>query len=212
MIARISAGQAGLEPSRCRARGRCHRGGRELVGDEDACGIRRPFSSAPRLDECPGEQGQQRLDVGGLGRSRRRPRCAGLAAHRGSSRHQARRLFLPASPRGTSRRPPGRPRRARRTRGRRCEADGGGERVAGSPARKSTQSVRATHSATAARLASVRAISPGRPPMDSAQRRPSSASSTQSMEGVLMVSPAKMPSMSLPPFVRRRFSAGAGRS
>ncbi len=61
----------------------------------------------------------------------------------------------------------------------------------------------------AARLASDRAISAGRPPIASAQRRPSSASSTQSIEGVLIVSPLKMPSFSLPPLVRRKiFGSG----
>ena len=36
------------------------------------------------------------------------------------------------------------------------------------------------------------------------------ASATQSIEGVLIVSPAKMPSMSLPPLVRRKiFGSGA---
>ena len=45
--------------------------------------------------------------------------------------------------------------------------------------------------------------------MLSAQRSPSSASSTQSIEGVLIVSPSKMPSVSLPPEVRRKiFGSG----
>ena len=43
--------------------------------------------------------------------------------------------------------------------------------------------VRSTQPATAARLASLRAISAARPPMRSAQRSPSSASSTHSMRG-----------------------------
>ena len=42
-------------------------------------------------------------------------------------------------------------------------------------------------------------MSAGRPPIEAAQRSPSSASSTASSEGVLMVSPLKMPSISLPP-------------
>src|SRR3712207_7893425 len=54
------------------------------------------------------------------------------------------------------------------------------ERVAGSSARKSTQGVRATHSATAARFASDRAIRPFSPPTLSAHLRPSTASSTAS--------------------------------
>ena len=78
------------------------------------------------------------------------------------------------------------------------------DRVAASSARKSTQSVRATQRAIAARLASERAISPSSPPTRSAQRSPSSASSTHSMDGVLIVSPLKMPSISLPPDVRRK--------
>ncbi len=78
------------------------------------------------------------------------------------------------------------------------------ERVAASSARNAAQGVRSTHAPTAARFASLRAISAGRPPTPSAQRSPSSASSTQSIEGVLIVSPLKMPSISLPPLVRRK--------
>ena len=78
------------------------------------------------------------------------------------------------------------------------------ERVAASWARKAAQSLSATHLSSTARLARLRAISAGRPPICSAQRSPSSASSTQSIDGVLIVSPAKMPSISLPPFVRRK--------
>ena len=53
-------------------------------------------------------------------------------------------------------------------------------------------------------LAEVRASSASSPPISSAQRNPSSASSTQSIEGVLMVSPRKIPSISAPPAVRRK--------
>ena len=83
------------------------------------------------------------------------------------------------------------------------------ERVAGSVARKSTQGVRSTQAATAARFASLRAIRPGSPPTLSAHRNPSNASSTQSMLGVLMVSPLNTPAASLPPLVRRNtFGSG----
>jgi hypothetical protein len=83
------------------------------------------------------------------------------------------------------------------------------ERVAGASARKSIQSRCATQEAIAARLASLRATSAASPPTLSAQRSPSSASSTQSIEGVLIVSPLKMPSFSLPPEVRRKtFGSG----
>ncbi len=69
--------------------------------------------------------------------------------------------------------------------------------------------VRSTQAAMAARLASLRAIRPSRPPTLSAQRSPSSASSTHSIDGVLIVSPLKMPSISLPPEVRRKiFGSG----
>ena len=45
--------------------------------------------------------------------------------------------------------------------------------------------------------------------MRSAQRKPSSASSTHSIDGVLIVSPLKMPSVSLPFEVRRNiFGSG----
>src|SRR5215475_6169965 len=72
------------------------------------------------------------------------------------------------------------------------------ERVAGFSARKAGQPAFATQAAMAARLASLRAISAGRPPIDCAQRSPSSASSVASSEGVLIVSPLKIPSISLP--------------
>ena len=51
-----------------------------------------------------------------------------------------------------------------------------------------------------ARLWRLRAARAGTPPIASAQAKVSSQSATQSMEGVLMVSPRKMPSFSwLPP-------------
>ncbi len=83
------------------------------------------------------------------------------------------------------------------------------DRVAGSAARNPAQSERSTQPAIAAKFAWLRPISAGKPPMRSAQFSPSSASSTSSMEGVLMVSPLKMPSSSLPPLVSRK-SFGSG--
>ena len=56
-----------------------------------------------------------------------------------------------------------------------------------------------------------RAIRPDNPPTESAHCSPSSASSTQSMEGVLMFSPTKIPAISLPPFVIWKI-LGSGRS
>src|SRR5690606_30122080 len=78
------------------------------------------------------------------------------------------------------------------------------ERAAGSVARKSIQGVAATQDSRAAKLARLRATRPFSPPACSAQRSESSASSTHSMEGVLIVSPTKIPSLSLPPEVRRK--------
>ena len=50
---------------------------------------------------------------------------------------------------------------------------------------------------------------PSRPPTAFAQSSASMSSSTPSIEGVLMVSPSKMPSISLPPVVRRKiFGSG----
>src|SRR5918996_242922 len=83
------------------------------------------------------------------------------------------------------------------------------DRIALSSARNPTHPERATHASIAARLPSERAINPLRPPTDSAHLRPSSASSTHSIDGVLIVSPLKMPSISLPPCVRRKiFGSG----
>ena len=83
------------------------------------------------------------------------------------------------------------------------------DRVAGTSARNVAQSLRATHAATAARLASLRRISPGNPPTLSAQRNPSNASSTHSMDGVLIVSPLNTPSASFPPDISRKiFGSG----
>src|SRR5579862_1412757 len=85
------------------------------------------------------------------------------------------------------------------------------ERVAGSSARNSTQLVRSTHSATAARLASARATQPSSPPTLSAHFNESSASSMHSIDGVLIVSPRKMPSISFPlPVSRKILGSGQG--
>ena len=73
------------------------------------------------------------------------------------------------------------------------------ERVARRPSRGSRPSrCASTHSATAARFASERRISAGRPPTRSAHASPSSASSTHSIDGVLMVEPSKIEPSSLP--------------
>src|SRR3546814_11904548 len=83
------------------------------------------------------------------------------------------------------------------------------ERVSGRSARKSAQPEDAAQPATVARFFSERPISAFRPPVPSAHFRPSSASSTASIEGVLMVSPLNTPSISLPPLVRRKiFGSG----
>jgi hypothetical protein len=86
-----------------------------------------------------------------------------------------------------------------------------GERISARLARKPAHSLRSTQAAIAPRLRSQRSVSAGKPPIDSAQRSPSSASSTASIEGVLIVSPLKMPSISLPPLVRRN-SFGIGQA
>ena len=85
------------------------------------------------------------------------------------------------------------------------------ERVAGSATRFSTHGVRSTQACSAAKLASARARVAARPPIASIQSSASIASATPSIEGVLIVSPAKMPSISLPPLVRRKiFGSGRG--
>ena len=132
----------------------------------------------------------------------RRPRCAGRAARRDRSRCRARCLVHPAGRRCAS----------PLSRARSSNDKNQGEtifrqidvfdRVAGSRARKSNVVLVATKSAIAFRLASDRANNAGRPrcvPPISGRRR----SSTHSIEGVSMVSPRKMPSVSLPLLVRR---------
>src|SRR3954467_12372048 len=85
------------------------------------------------------------------------------------------------------------------------------DRVAGSLARNCSHGERSTQAATAARLPSARATSPSRPPTDSAHFNESIASSTHSIEGVLIVSPRKIPSISLPPdTIRKTFGRGQG--
>src|SRR3954466_2285658 len=85
------------------------------------------------------------------------------------------------------------------------------DRVAGSFARKRSHGERSAQAATVARLPSARATSPSSPPTDSAQRSESIASSTHSIDGVLIVSPRKIPSISLPPEVMRNiFGNGQG--
>ena len=83
--------------------------------------------------------------------------------------------------------------------------------MAGVPARNSTQGVRSTQARHGRKIA-LATGDKGRQAADpSAQRSPSSASSTASMDGVLIVSPLKMPSISLPPLVRRN-SLGSGQA
>src|SRR5579872_3654100 len=74
------------------------------------------------------------------------------------------------------------------------------DRLGFSSARNAAQDDCATQSSMAFRLALDRAMSAGKPPMDSAHFKPSRASSTHSMEGVLMVSPWKIPPINLPLF------------
>ncbi len=78
------------------------------------------------------------------------------------------------------------------------------ERYSGSRARNSAQSERATKSAKTSKLARLRAIMPRKPPTDFAQFSASITSSTHIMDGVLIVSPTKMPSFSLPFAVMRK--------
>src|ERR1700684_4255910 len=70
-----------------------------------------------------------------------------------------------------------------------------------SSARNAAQEDCATQSSIHFRFALDRVISAGKPPIDSVHFRPSRASSTHNIEGVLIVSPWKIPSTSLPPFV-----------
>src|SRR3954468_21994544 len=85
------------------------------------------------------------------------------------------------------------------------------ERIAGSRARKSIHGVLATQSAITLALASARARNAFKPPIDLAQPSVSRLSSTHSIEGVLMVSPSKMPWLSLLPLVSRKiFGSGQG--
>src|SRR5471032_130 len=78
------------------------------------------------------------------------------------------------------------------------------DRDAGSRARNPAQLDLATQSSSSLRLALERAIRAGRPPRPSAQPSASSQSSTATIDGVLMVSPWKMPSVGLPLEVMRK--------
>src|SRR3954468_5495007 len=85
------------------------------------------------------------------------------------------------------------------------------DRVVGSFARNCSHGERSAQAATAARLPSARATSPSRPSTDSAHFNESIASSTHNIDGVLIVSPRKMPSISLPPETMRKiFGSGQG--
>ena len=83
------------------------------------------------------------------------------------------------------------------------------EIVAGSSARGSAQGHFSTQPRSVVKLRSDLAISPSRPPTDSAHFSESSASSTHSIEGVLIVSPRNTPSINLPLEVNRK-SLGSG--
>ena len=85
------------------------------------------------------------------------------------------------------------------------------ERIALSSARKAIHLRSATNFSSTARLPLERFIRPFSPPTLSPHFRPSIASSTQSSDGVLMVSPLKIASENLPPEVRRKiFGIGHG--
>ena len=75
------------------------------------------------------------------------------------------------------------------------------ERMALLSAKNAAQVDVATQSSITFKFASDRATNPARPPMLSAHFKPSRASSTHNMDGVLMVSPAKMPEINLPPLL-----------
>src|SRR5690242_16895568 len=75
------------------------------------------------------------------------------------------------------------------------------DRTEGSAARKPAHDDLATQLSKARRFAVERAIRHGKPPIDSAHLSPSKASSTHNMEGVLIVSPSKIPAINLPALV-----------
>src|SRR2546423_886424 len=83
------------------------------------------------------------------------------------------------------------------------------EIVAGSSARGSAQGHFSTQPRSTPRLRSHLAIKPASPPTHSAHFSESSASSTHSIDGVLIVSPRNTPSISLPLEVSRK-SLGSG--
>src|SRR3546814_7235625 len=85
------------------------------------------------------------------------------------------------------------------------------ERLAGSAARWESQSRSATILSSAAALASLRAFRPSRPPRDFAHSSAKIASSTASIDGVLIVSPLNTPSASAP-FETRRNTLGSGQA
>src|SRR5688500_17102431 len=83
------------------------------------------------------------------------------------------------------------------------------ERVAGSAARWQSQSRFSTIRSSAAALASERALRPVSPPNPLAHSSVQIASSTASIDGVLIVSPLNTPSTSLPFDIRRK-TLGSG--
>ena len=142
----------------------------------------------------------------------RRPKPAAPPARRDTPRCHRRRVLSPAATRWIWRAWLGRRRRGGKGRVLDLETNGRARAVGfffgqeRGPGR-----ILATQSSMAFRLALDRAMSAGKPPMDSAHFRPSRASSTHSMEGVLMVSPWKIPAISLPPLVIWKIF-GSGRS
>ena len=128
----------------------------------------RAMARAPRCRRC---------------RRSRRTRCAGPAGRRGSRRCRRPRLPLSSSLAKRLMKSLSAPSTVRQTLV--------FERLAGSCARWPSQLRPSTIRSSAAALASVRAIMPLRPPMPFAHSSATIASSTASIEGVLIVSPLK---------------------
>ena len=85
-----------------------------------------------------------------------------------------------------------------------------GETISALPARNAKFSFPSSQFRTAEMLRSTLASSSPRPPIDWAHSRASMASSTQSIEGVLIVEPSKTPSFSFP-FLASWKILGSGR-
>ena len=197
--------------------------GLDAVGAEDRGGLRGHRSAMSTLGmagrperlrvACRGRPSRARGRAPRCRRSRRwrRTRCAGPAGRRDSRRCRRRRALGSSSAAislASAAWPPRPGREAgsaklRQTLVLRASPDR--RREARASASRSTQA------GQAAALASARAIRASRPPCSSAQASAQISSSTASIEGVLMVSPWKMPSISLPPLVRRKI-LGSGQA